>query len=451
LARIAERRRFGMRPGLETIRALLEGLDNPQRSFRSIHVTGSKGKGSVTAIAASILAATGAKVGRFTSPHLVSYRERIRVNDAMIPPDGVVGGLRTIEGLAEDLTRKGAIDREPTFFEVTTALAFLWFREQKVDAAVIEVGLGGRLDSTNVLDSPVGVISSVELEHVEVLGPTLTAIAREKAGILHPGMTAVVGETKEEPLREIDRIADQLGVPVWRLGAQVSVGARALDEDGQQFPVTTPHRTYPKIRLPLHGIVQAGNAALAIAAAERFQEALDRPLSPRQVQQGLSKVQWRGRLERFGRRPEGWLDVAHTPESARTLAQSLAEIAPLADPAGNAIVFGCLADKHANEILEALSPLASTVVVVPVRSARSLGAGDLQRSAVGRFPRVVVAPDVATAWKLARAAADPEGFVLVTGSDYLVGELISHVEGRPEDEPDLSDPGVAAPSAGAPR
>jgi dihydrofolate synthase/folylpolyglutamate synthase len=444
VARLSERRRFGIRPGLETVRGLLEGLGNPQREFRSIHVTGSKGKGSVTAMAASILGATGVKVGRFTSPHLVTFRERIHIGDEPISPAAVVEGLRRIETLSEELRRRGTIDREPTFFEVTTALAFEWFREQKVDAAVVEVGLGGRLDSTNVLDAPVGVISTIELEHVEILGSTLTAIAREKAGILHPGMAAIVGETKDEPLREIDRVADQLGVPVWRLGDQIAVGPRTLDVHGQEFALTTPHRTYPKLRLPLHGSVQATNASLAVAAAERFQEALDRPLTARHVQAGLRAVRWRGRMERFRTRPDGWLDVAHTPESTLAVAQSLAEIAPLADPAGNVVVFGCLADKRVDEMLEALSPLATTVVVVPVRSARTATADAMQRSAVGRFPRVVVAPDVRTAWNLARAAADVDGFVLVTGSDYLVGELIADVEGRPTDEPDLSDPGVGA-------
>jgi dihydrofolate synthase/folylpolyglutamate synthase len=444
VAQLAERRRFGMRPGLETIRAILDGLGDPQRSFRSIHVTGSKGKGSVTAIAASILTASGAKVGRFTSPHLVSYRERIAVDGEPIGPDGVVAGLQRVESLSKELLGRGVIDREPTFFEVTTALAFDWFRAQHVDAAVVEVGLGGRLDSTNVLDAPVGVISTVELEHTEVLGPTLTAIAREKAGILHAGMTAIVGETKDEPLAEIGRIADPLGVPVWQLGAQLAVGPRTLDEDGQTFGVATPHHTYAKLRLPLHGSVQATNTVLAVAAVERFQEALGRPLTERHVQTGLDGVRWRGRLERFGARPEGWLDVAHTPESARALAQSLAEISPLADPAGNVVVFGCLAEKRVDEILESLSPLATTVVVVRVRSARALDAESMRRSAVGRFPRIVIAPDVRTAWKLARAAADPEGFVLVTGSDYLVGELISEVEGRPTDEPDLSDPGLGS-------
>ncbi|MCI4370209.1 MAG: hypothetical protein L3J81_02635, partial [Thermoplasmata archaeon] len=216
-----------------------------------------------------------------------------------------------------------------------------------------------------------------------------------------------------------------------------------------EFDLATPHQSYTALRIPLHGIVQAGNAALAVAAVERFQTALGRPLTEKHVRRGLESVEWRGRMERFGTRPEGWLDVAHTPESARALAQSLAEIYPLADPSGNAVVFGCLAEKRADEILEALSPLATTVIVVPVRSARALDAGAMRRSAEGRFPKIVVAPDIVTAWKLARAAADPEGFVLVTGSDYLVGDLIGEVEGRPEEEPDLSDPGVAAPAGTA--
>ncbi|MCI4321993.1 MAG: bifunctional folylpolyglutamate synthase/dihydrofolate synthase [Thermoplasmata archaeon] len=448
---LAQRRRFGIRPGLETIRALLGALDHPELAFRTIHVAGSKGKGSVTAIAASVLQAVGGRVGRFTSPHLLSYRERIAVNARPIPPAAVVAGVARIESTTARLLRSGALEREPTFFEATTALAFDWFREQKVDAAVIEVGLGGRLDSTNVLDSPVGVITTIELEHVEILGPTLTAIAREKAGILHRGMAAFVGETKAEPLAEIHRIAGSLGVPVLHLGREIAVENRSLDEHGQTFDLTTPHAAYPKLRLPLHGVAQSGNAALAVAAVERFQEALDGRLSEAQVRRGLAKVRWRGRLERFGRSPEGWLDVAHTPESALALARSLAEINPLADPEGNAVVFGCLAEKRVDEILEALAPLAATLVIAPVRSARALEVAAIQRSAAGRFPRVVVAPDVATAWRLARIAADPEGFVLVTGSDYLVGDLIASVEGRPEDEPDLSDPGVArSPEAASP-
>lgn len=447
VARLAARRRFGVRPGLETIRGVLAELDHPERAFRSVHVTGSKGKGSVTALAASVLAATGAKVGRFTSHHLLSFRERFEVGGKRISPAAVVDGLARVEGAADRALRAGKIDREPTFFEAATALAFDWFRSENVDAAVIEVGLGGRLDSTNVLDAPVGVITTIELEHTEILGPTLVDIAREKAGILHAGMTAVVGELKPDPAAEVDRTADRLGVSVWHLTREVAVGERSIDEGGQSFDLGTPHGAYAQLRLPLQGVVQAGNAALAIAAVERFQTALDRPLEEAHVRAGLENVRWRGRLERFGSRPEGWLDVAHTPESARALAQSLAEINPLTDPAGNAIVFGCLAEKRVDEIFEALSPLATTVVVVPVRSARALDAAAMRRSAEGRFPKIVVAPDVATAWRLARAAADPDGFVLVTGSDYLVGELIGEVEGRPDDEPDLSDPGVAGGAA----
>ena len=450
LESIARRRRFGMRPGLETIRVLLEALDHPELAFRSIHVTGSKGKGSVTALAASVLGAAETRVGRYTSPHLVSYRERIQVDGVSIPPSAVVDGVGRIEEATARLLRSGALEREPTFFEVTTALAFDWFRHEEVGAAVVEVGIGGRLDATNVLDSAVGVITTVELEHVEVLGSTLTAIAGEKAGILRPGMVAVVGEPKAEPLEEIHRRAGPMGVPVWHLGRELVLGERTLGGWGQSFDLLTPHASYPALRVPLHGIAQAGNAALAVAAVERFQEVLDRPLREVDVRKGLRAVEWRGRLERFGKAPEGWLDVAHTPESARLLAQSLAEINPLADPSGNAIVFGCLGDKRVDEILEALSPLAETLVIAPVRSARGMATGTVQRNAAGRFPRIVIAPDVGQAWRLARVAADTDGFVLATGSDYLVGELIGIEEGRPGGEPDLSDPGVSGDPAGAP-
>ncbi|MFI5415628.1 MAG: bifunctional folylpolyglutamate synthase/dihydrofolate synthase, partial [Candidatus Lutacidiplasmatales archaeon] len=210
-------RRFGMRPGLETIQALLGALGDPQRSFRSIHITGSKGKGSTAAMAASMLGASGRKVGLFTSPHLVSYRERIRINGDPISPDAVVKGFRAVAHAAQKLQGSGAIDRSPTFFEYTTAMGFVHFASEKVDAAVIEVGLGGRLDSTNVLDAPIAVITTVELEHTEILGPTLSEVAREKAGILHPGQHAILGQLPSAARAEIDRRSYTAGIPAWHL------------------------------------------------------------------------------------------------------------------------------------------------------------------------------------------------------------------------------------------
>jgi dihydrofolate synthase/folylpolyglutamate synthase len=442
LDRLFRLRRFGMRPGLEVMEALLGAVDHPERAFRSVHVAGSKGKGSVAAMTAGILSAAGRRTALFTSPHLVSYRERIQVDRRPIPPEDVVEIVERLEQESERLHSSGAIDRPPTFFELTTALAFVHFRERRVGAAVIEVGLGGRLDATNVLDAPVGVVTTIELEHTEILGPTLTDIAREKAGIFHRGMRGIVGEGKPEPRREIQRIADSLGVPLEHLGERLRYEDREIDEKGQRLRVVTPHRSVDRVRIPLAGEFQAGNAALAVDAADSFLRADGATLSDTAIRTGLSKVRWAGRLERISQRPAVYLDVAHTPESARAVAQALGEIYPFCEPSENAVMFGCLSDKQVGPILDAFSPLATTLVAVPVRSDRGLSVAEIRRAAVGRFPRIVVAPDAARGLALARAATAPDGFALVAGSDYLIGEILRAEGPGGDDEPDLSDPGV---------
>ncbi len=434
------RRRFGLRPGLDVIRALLDAMGNPQRTYPAIHVTGSKGKGSVATIAQSILSAHGVRVGLFTSPHLASYRERIRIDGVPISTQGVVEGVARIDALAERLERTGRLERPPTFFEVTTVLALDRFAREEVGAAVVEVGIGGRLDATNVLFSRVGVITTLELEHTDVLGPTLTAIATEKAGILHPGMTGVVGRLPAEAETVVAAEAARCGVPLWRLGTEVRVGERTLSEEGQTFTVRLPGRTFEDVRMPLLGRFQPENAALALAAVVRFLGSDGRAPDERAVRTGLGAVRWPGRLERVGRRPEVFYDVAHTPESARAVAESLGEIAPLAEPAESSIVFGCLRGKDVDRILDALAPLARTLVVVPVRSERALGVAEVRASAIGRFPRVVLARSAEEGVRLARAATGPDGLVLVVGSDYLIGELVRRGDDRAE--PDLSDPGA---------
>jgi dihydrofolate synthase / folylpolyglutamate synthase len=437
------RRRFGLAPGLEVIRALLGALDHPERRYPAVHITGSKGKGSVAAMTQAILSAHGVPTGLFTSPHLVSYRERIRIDDRPIPPDLLVEEVERAEAAAGELERTGAIDRPPTFFELTTAVALDWFARARADAAVVEVGIGGRLDATNVLDARVGVVTTVELEHTDILGPTLDAIATEKSGIFHAGMTGVVGELPPEAASVVAAQAARLGVGLWHLGTEVRVLDRTLDEDGQSFAVHLPGRTIEALTIPLQGRFQPGNAALAVAAAERFASAVGRTLDDRTVRSALARVAWPGRLERVARKPDLYYDVAHTPESARAVTQSLGEIYPLGDPADHAIVFGCLAGKRVASILDALAPLARTIVVVPVRSERSLPVGELRALASGRFPRVVAARTATEGERLGRAATGPDGFTLVVGSDYLIGELLRATRGA-ADEPDLSDPGTGA-------
>jgi dihydrofolate synthase / folylpolyglutamate synthase len=432
------RRRFGLKPGLEVETGILAELGHPERRLPAIHVTGSKGKGSTATMAAAILSAHGKRTGLFTSPHLASYRERFRLDGREASREDVVEGLARVAEATAAARRTGSIDREPTFFEVTTALALDWFAREGADAAVIEVGMGGRLDATNVLDSRVGVVTTIELEHTELLGATVEAIAKEKAGILHPGMRAVIGELPEGAAASVEREADRLGVLVRHLGREIRGVRTALGPDGQTVDLDGPDFALEGVELPLLGAFQVGNAALAAAACASFLGREDTPLDPVAAKRGLARVRIPGRLQRLARDPELLYDVAHTPESARAVAHSVAEIAPLADPAGSAIVFGCLAGKNVGAMLEALAPLASTVVLVPVRSERAMPIGEIRAAATGRFPRIVVAPGSREGLSLARAATGPDGVTLVVGSDYLIGELLRRDD---SDEPDLSDPG----------
>jgi dihydrofolate synthase / folylpolyglutamate synthase len=441
LERLFRRRRFGLRPGVEVEAALLKELGQPERSFPAVHVTGSKGKGSVAAMTAAILSAHGLKTGLFTSPHLASYRERMRIDGVLVSPEEVVEGVARVEAAADRLLAEGRVDRAPTFFEVTTAVAFDWFARHRVDAAVVEVGIGGRLDATNVLDSRVGVVTTIELEHTEILGPTHAAIAREKCGILRPGMAGIVGELPRDAATVVGTEAGRVGVPLWTLGREIRIRDRTGGEEGQAFACDVPGLSLGGLRLRLLGGFQAGNAALAVGAASRLLTSIGRPVQPDRIRTALREVRWPGRLERIGRAPDLYYDVAHTPGSARAVAVALGEIDPALDPTQNAIVFGCLAGKDVPGILTTLAPIAQTLVVVPVRSERSLRPSELRASAVGRFARIVEAPDARAGLRVARAATGDGGFTLVIGSDYLIGEL---ARGGTSDEPDLSDPGVGA-------
>ncbi|MGA7922709.1 MAG: folylpolyglutamate synthase/dihydrofolate synthase family protein [Thermoplasmata archaeon] len=449
LESLFRRRRFGARPGLEPIRALLGGLADPQLRFSSIHVAGSKGKGSVSAMAESILRAAGRSTGLYTSPHLRSYRERIRVDGQPISEKDVSRELNRVLEVESQLLSERSLEQPATFFEVTTALAFDHFARAKIDSAVVEVGLGGRLDATNVLAAPVDVITTIELEHTDVLGPTLSHIAAEKAGILRAGASAVVGDLPDEAWTVVRRRTQELGLRVLRLSSELRVSARELFEGGQRFTVDLPGHHFEALELPLEGGFQTRNAAVAVAAALRFADANSFPLPESAIRRGLATVVWPGRLQRIGRNPDVYLDVAHTEESARALAHSLGEILPMTDPVGNAIVFGCLVGKRVEAILPVLAPLARTIVLVPIRSDRGLSPLDLRRMAQGIFPRVVVADSVRRGLAIARAATEADGLLLITGSDYLAGEVLDEIESKPRGEPDLSDPSSKPESARA--
>ena len=435
-------RRFGLAPGLEVVRALLSELGNPQTQFPAVHVTGSKGKGSVAAMTAALLTAHGHRTGLYTSPHLVRYRERARIDGSEITPEEVVRGLKRIETAVRLLRLRNAIARTPTFFETTTALALDWFARERVTAAVVEVGIGGRWDATNVLDSRVGVVTTLELEHADLLGPTLAEIGEEKAGIFHRGMRGITGHLPPEGRSIVERRARENDVPLLRLGEQITVTDRVASPRDQRFVVRWPQDRSLAVRLPLLGRFQAGNAAMAVAAASLFLSKGAEHLKQAAAQRAFARFRWPGRVDRVGRRPPTYFDVAHTPESAQALVESIQEVEPAADPAQSAVLFGCLEGKDASRMLSTLSGLARTVVLVPIRSERTRSPASLKSTASPHFRRVVVAPSAADGFVVGRSTVGPHGVLIATGSDYLIGELMRSADPLAEEEPDLSDPGT---------
>jgi dihydrofolate synthase/folylpolyglutamate synthase len=374
----------GIKLGLEGIQALVEVLGNPQQSLRFVHVAGTNGKGSVCAMLESICRAEGLKTGLFTSPHLVRYNERIQVNRRSIPDEEVVRGVGEIRAL---ISEHGL---NPSFFEITTALAFLYFLKSKVDVALLETGLGGRLDSTNIVTPIVSVLTSIDLDHQRILGNSLAEIAREKAGIIKQGVPVVSAPQPAEVRKVFESIAQGLGTHVHYA----------------EFPS-------PPFHLALAGSRQQLNAAVAVNALTKA----GLTISPPAIRTGLSTVFWPGRFQHV--EPNLILDGAHNPAASWQLVQTWKECHRGTTPT---VVFGGLKDKNLTQMLEALSQIAGRFFLVPVQNDRSASPFDLKTP--NHLPRAVYS-DVKTAIDQARALRDP---VLVTGSLYLVGEALAWLE-----------------------
>ncbi len=371
---------FGIKLGLENIRHLLEQSGNPQESLRFIHVAGTNGKGSVCAMLDSILQAEGLRTGLYTSPHLVDFRERIRVGGGKISPEAVASGLTRLREIAETMSQP------PTFFEVSTALALLFFAQQRCDVVVLETGMGGRLDATNVVTPLVSVITPIDLDHTQWLGETLEEVAGEKAGIVKAGVPVVSAEQKTEARETLKKVAESLAVPL-------------------SF-ATTPVINFP---IALRGEHQKANAALALLA---LQEA-GLSVGENAVRAGLRDVVWPGRFQEVDDRVI--LDGAHNPHAAMWLVQTWREVFPGEKPT---IIFSALQDKDAAAILEILEPLAARFFFVPVRNERTdIPEKFLTLTSVSSR----CFPSVGQAIEAARAE---EGRILIAGSLFLVGDAM---------------------------
>lgn len=477
-------RRFGEKPGLARIEFLLEKLGRPQDRFPAVHVAGTNGKGSTAAMIGAVLQAVGLRVGAFTSPHLVRYNERITVDRESVSDEDLDELSRLVQPVTAEAAATGDVG-QPTEFEVATAMAFAHFAQKRVDVAVVEVGLGGRLDSTNVVDAVVSVITPVGIDHTAVLGNTLAEIAAEKAGILRPGVPLVLARQTPEAAAVIRRRARELGIDVYEQGVDYDATGVELAAEGTTFHFITsgaartelvgtePGGAGPgaasgsattagpgaavRLQTPLVGAHQADNGATAVAAAALALNRLQRvhpdappasgavPLAKVICERsdvfraGLARTNWPGRFEIVGREPLTILDGAHNVESARALAASLRAVVP-----NRPLVFvvGMLKEKPIPTMFDTLLPLADAVVFTKPSQGRtpaaepehlaatarrlSEGSSDPDFSLSSSFePTFEIEPEPTLALARARSMAGPGGAVVVWGSLYLVGEMKS--------------------------
>jgi len=402
-----ERTTQGIKPGLDIITALLQALGNPHQRLAVVHVAGTNGKGSVCAMLESVLRASGFKTGLYTSPHLIDFSERFRINGIPISGEKLEGYIQVLEETADRVAGETA-QRPATFFEISTAIAFQYFVDEAVDVAIIETGMGGRWDATNVVIPLVSVITHIDIDHTNFLGGTIEAIAAEKAGIIKPGRPVISAPQSEAVLSEIRKP----GVPIICSSEVVSV---EKVNGPQKLRIETHSRSLPPINLPLRGECQRENCAVAVAALEVLADMLD--FDP-EFKRGLESVEWGARFQILEADPLVILDGAHNPSAARALVKSLKE-----NYSGYqfGFILGFLDDKDTVEFLREIKPLVSKAWTIPVDAPRGTTAGHSATQArIAGFE--ALAGDVSGVWSTARewVSAEPDRLVCITGSLYLV-------------------------------
>jgi dihydrofolate synthase/folylpolyglutamate synthase len=455
---------------LTHMRVLLEALDHPERRFPGVLIAGTNGKGSTAATLASILNASGLKTGLYTSPHLVRINERIRVNGREISDADFSELHGKVDRVAERLVAQGDLPWHPSFFEMMTAIAFEHFARDQVKIAVLEVGMGGRLDATNVVDPVVSVITDISLDHQKFLGNTVSEIAAEKVGIIRPGGVVVTLPQQPEANDVIGNTIMNVGAravnavpyvpPVSPASARYLVRVAREDsnfdsneksakksaegaENGNavyvyRYPLQVMGRQI-LVESPLVGRHQLRNVALAIATAEELSRQGFGGISPEAIEQGIRETHWPGRFQVISAQaspenglperssPEIVLDVAHNPAGAWALRSALSE---RYEDRRLIFVFGAMRDKAISEMTEILFPLAKRVIVTQPENPRSASPEEIQQATARTGSEVEVAPNVASALKRAKTLAGPTGVVVITGSIYLVGEVMRLVGAR---------------------
>jgi len=414
---------LGIKFGLDNIRAITAGLGHPEACCPSVHIAGTNGKGSVAAMLDAALLAAGLRTGRYTSPHLVRLEERFAIAGRAVDPGDLRAAAADVRRLVEGLRAGGTLLAEPTFFEVTTAIAFELFRRARVELQVLEVGMGGRFDATNIVTPLAGAITTIDLDHEAFLGATIAEIAFEKAGIIKPGMPIVLGESRPDAVEVIATAARERRAAIVAAmdGVDLSVG---FAQGRATIDLATPARRYGPMTLGLRGRHQVRNAVVAVRLAEML-ETRGVPVGREAIERGLTGARWPGRLDLLeagaGRRV--LIDAAHNPGGAAVLSEYLAEV----HPGGLPMVFGVMRDKNAGAMLAALLPRATHAVMTEPPTPRAMDASSLVRLAagLGRTERIERVPAPAAALERAFAAGDT---VLVAGSIFLAGALLPVID-----------------------
>lgn len=408
-------RRFGIKLGLSTTRNILKAIGNPQNSFSCIHVAGTNGKGSIASALSTILYLSGYKVGLYTSPHLVRFNERICINNRPVSDEDIADAYFSVKNAHSGL-------REPTFFEFSTAMALLIFGKRKVDWAVIETGMGGRLDATNVIRPKLSIISNISLEHKEYLGNTIAKISYEKAGIIKPRVPVITGVKQKSAAFTLKKIAEKKSAPFYRLGNDFKIRE---NPDGT-FSYFGINNNWSNIKTDLPGAHQFKNASLVLAACEILNQKLtDIPLEV--IKSGIEKNKWPGRLEIVLKKPTVILDGAHNIDAVRNLYKYLSvnfKTRPLT------MVIGILDDKPYASMLKTLLPLCKKVILTSPKIDRALPAEKLFSFAQKIMTDVKSISDVGEAVFYSIENAMPDDVICVAGSLYVVGEAKEALEKR---------------------
>lgn len=417
--------KFGIQLGMERIEGLLRELGNPEQKIKTVHVTGTNGKGSVSSMITNIILAAGLKAGKFTSPHLVRYNERININGQDISDDDFATVISAVKVAADSIVKKGVCD-QPTQFEVLTAAAFLHFYLQKVDYAVIEVGLGGLWDSTNVITPEVAVITNVSLDHTDRCGSTLAAIAMQKAGIIKEKVPLVTAAEGEEALGPIVTMAMFKEAPVYLYGKAFYGTEVESSMEGQKFTLHAGDFYHSDYEIKLPGEHQIKNTSVAVVAAKLLSKK-DERINELALHLGVANTLWPGRLERISKEPDVILDGAHNPDGALALRKALDKYYP-----GKPVqfVFGMMGDKDMSGVIKTLITDKDTVHAVRVGNGERAAAAETLTALIGG--NAVAENELMAAYGKALKSAGTDGVVCVCGSLYLVGEFKGLLEQEKE-------------------